>query len=59
MCSALFFIGHSKGADIELKYALDNGMTVYTSIDEVPTVQPDNQLCTVFLLTICHFNMYC
>jgi hypothetical protein len=45
VCSALFFIGHSKGADIELAYALDNGMTVYMNIDEVPIVKPDNYLC--------------
>jgi hypothetical protein len=45
ICSALFFIGHSKGADQELKYALDNGLTVYTSIDEVPVVNPENHLC--------------
>jgi hypothetical protein len=44
-CSALYFIGHSKGADRELKYALDNGITVYMSLDEVPEVSPDNYLC--------------
>lgn len=44
-CSALYFFGHSKGADRELQYALDNGITVYMKIDEVPTVQPDNYLC--------------
>lgn len=44
-CNALFFIGHSKGADRELQYALDNGITVYLNLDEVPKVAPDNYLC--------------
>lgn len=41
---ALFFISHSKGADRELQMALDTGMQIYTSIDQVPNVIADTQL---------------
>lgn len=35
-CDALFYTGQSTGADIEKARALDLGMTVFTSIDEIP-----------------------
>lgn len=38
VCDALYFASHSKGADMELKYALDHAMPVYYSVDDVPTV---------------------
>ncbi len=41
---ALYFVGHSKGADLELKYALDNDKKVYRFIDDVPKVIPDDCL---------------
>jgi len=44
VCTAMFFMGHSKGADIELDYANDNGLTLYLGIDEVPNVRPDRCL---------------
>lgn len=38
VCQAIFFVGHSKGADRELKYAIDHDLKVYVNIDEVPKV---------------------
>lgn len=38
-CDALFYIGPSKGADIEKERALDLGLEVWTKIDEVPVVK--------------------
>ena len=35
---ALFFIGHSPGADIELKEAKKEGLKVFYNFDEVPRV---------------------
>ena len=43
-CQAIFFIGHSKGADIELKWANDHDLKLYTHIDQVPTVPPERDL---------------
>ena len=43
-CTAIYFIGHSKGADIELAWAMDNGLVLYTAIDDVPNVKPDRCL---------------
>ncbi len=43
-CRALFFIGHSKGADRELKYALDHFIPVFYAIDDVPIVNPEIDL---------------
>lgn len=37
-CDALYFIGSSKGADIERERALDLGLEVYHSLAEVPEV---------------------
>jgi hypothetical protein len=34
-CDALLFLGHSKGADIELEYAQKLGMPVYYSVEEI------------------------
>jgi len=34
-CDGLLFLGHSKGADIELEFATRAGMPVYYSIDEI------------------------
>ena len=41
---ALYFIGHSTGADRELAWALDHGLAIYFNIDEVATVTPDKDL---------------
>jgi len=38
VCDALYFLSHSRGADMELQYALDHAMPVYYSVDNVPTV---------------------
>src|SRR5438046_1018360 len=38
-CEALYYIGPSTGADAELKWAQDNGKTVFTSLDDVPDVK--------------------
>lgn len=35
-CDVLYFIGSSRGADIELEHALDFGLEVYRSLGEVP-----------------------
>ncbi len=35
-CDALYYIASSKGADIEKERALDWGLEVYYSVDEVP-----------------------
>ena len=35
-CDALYFIGSSKGADIELARAKELGLKIYYSLDEVP-----------------------
>jgi hypothetical protein len=37
-CDALFFISSSKGADEERSIAQAKGLTIYTSLDEVPDV---------------------
>jgi hypothetical protein len=34
-CDSLLFLGHSKGADIELEYAMQNGIAVFYSIEEI------------------------
>ncbi len=44
VCTALYFVGHSKGADKELDYANDNGLTIYLAIDDVPNVKPNRCL---------------
>jgi hypothetical protein len=36
VCEAMFFIGHSPGADRELQRARELGLHVYTDIEEVP-----------------------
>jgi hypothetical protein len=41
---AVFFFGHSKGADRELEFALNNDKKVYTKIDDVPKVIPEDCL---------------
>ncbi len=41
---ALYFMGHSKGADRELKWATDRALPVYTSIDQVPIIQNSDLL---------------
>lgn len=37
--TALFYIGTSHGADMELKFAKDKGLKIYYSLDEVPEVK--------------------
>lgn len=44
VAQALYFIGHSKGADRELKYALDNDKKIYYKVDDVPKVEPEDCL---------------
>jgi hypothetical protein len=44
VAQAVFFFGHSKGADRELAYALDNDKKVYTSVADVPKVIPEDCL---------------
>ncbi len=44
ICTAIFFVGHSKGADRELAWAMDNGLVLYTGVDDVPNVKPDRCL---------------
>lgn len=41
-CEALFYIGPSKGADIELARAKELGLQVFYSLDEVPVVKGEN-----------------
>jgi len=35
-CEALLFLGHSRGADIELEEAKKLGLEIYYSVDEMP-----------------------
>jgi hypothetical protein len=35
LCDAMLFLGHSKGADIELTFARDNHIPIYFSIGEI------------------------
>jgi hypothetical protein len=44
VAQAIYFIGHSKGADRELAYALDNDKKVYMNVDDVPKVTPEDCL---------------
>jgi len=37
-CDALFFLGHSRGADEELSLAKKMGLKIYTTLDEVPNL---------------------
>jgi len=37
-CDALLYIGSSRGADIELEYALSKGKRIFRGIDEVPSI---------------------
>ena len=34
-CDAILYISSSKGADIELEVAIENGLKVFTSVDEL------------------------
>lgn len=34
-CDALLFLGHSKGADMELDFAKKAGMQIFYSVDEI------------------------
>lgn len=38
-CEALFYIGPSKGADIELARAKELGLQVFTNLDDVPDLR--------------------
>lgn len=38
-CDALYFIGESKGANLEREKALDRGLPVYCSLEEVPKIE--------------------
>jgi len=38
-CDALFFIGESRGACIELERAKELGLQIFYSVDEVPEVE--------------------
>lgn len=39
-CDALFFIGSSPGADKELEWAKNNGLSIYYNLIEVPIGEP-------------------
>lgn len=41
-CDALFYIGSSKGADIEKAAAQDKEIPIYTNMDDVPVVKRRN-----------------
>jgi hypothetical protein len=36
LCDALFFIGPSKGANVELEYAKKKGLKIFRSLEEIP-----------------------
>lgn len=36
-CDALFLLGHSKGADAELAWAIEHKLLIFYSLDEVPS----------------------
>lgn len=36
MCDAFLHLGHSRGADLELGWAEELGLTIFLSLDEVP-----------------------
>jgi hypothetical protein len=38
VCDALLFLGPSKGADMELQYALKAGIRVFRSLSEIEAV---------------------
>jgi hypothetical protein len=38
VCDALLFLGSSKGADLELEYAVKKGKRIYKSLDEIEPV---------------------
>lgn len=38
VCDAVLFLGNSKGAEEELKYAKKLGKTIYYKIDDVPSI---------------------
>jgi len=44
VAQAVFFFGHSKGADRELDFALKNDKKVYYAVDDVPKVIPEDCL---------------
>ena len=39
-CDSLYFIGSSRGADIEMARAKELGLKIYYSLDEVPDLRP-------------------
>ena len=42
-CDSLYFIGSSRGADIELARAKELGLKIYYSLDEVPDLRPTEE----------------
>jgi len=42
-CDALLYLASSKGADLELRFAKKLGKRIFTSIEEVPIVEPGQQ----------------
>jgi len=37
-CDALLYIGGSRGADIELEYAVSKGKKIFRSVEEIPSI---------------------
>lgn len=38
-CDALLYLGTSKGADLELRAAVERGMEIFKSVNEIPQVE--------------------
>jgi len=36
LCDGLLYLGSSSGADLELKFAKDHGLSIYYSINDIP-----------------------
>jgi hypothetical protein len=39
-CDAIFLLGHSRGADLELEWARAEGKLVFDSLDDIPKAPP-------------------
>lgn len=40
-CDALLFLGHSTGADLELRWAEEAGKTVFRTLSEIPSLEQE------------------
>lgn len=50
LCDALLFLGPSEGANKELNWAAEHGLTIYYSIDEIP-ICPESPLLSALRST--------